>query len=494
MMTESSRPIPLSRNLISELGVGIAAIGLANLAFLIYLDATGTHSNPYLGILTWIVAPAILIFGLVLFLFGLMRERRRRRLRAPDDVPVYPRIDFNERRTRLILIWTSLGLIVFVTMSVVGSYQVYHYTESDAFCGTMCHQVMHPEYTAYQQSPHARVGCAGCHVGPGAGWFVKSKLSGAYQVYSVIAKKYPKPIPSPVENLRPAQQTCEQCHWPEKFFGAQLKVFNHYAYDEESTPRDVRLLIKTGGGSPESGQATGIQWHMNISSEVTYMATDKQRQDIPWVRVRNRKTGQVTDYRAENSKLTDAQIAAAAKRTMDCVDCHNRPTHIYRAPDASVDQALLAGRIDRSLPFIKQQAVTALAKDYTSTNAALAGIRTDLEKYYRENYPAVLTAKSQQLAGAVAELQQIFRNTRFPEMNVDWRTHANNVGHMRTLGCFRCHDDQHVSRDGKRLSKQCDLCHTVLSPNGTTAAFEHPIDLGDLRAVNCADCHTGGGM
>ena len=494
MMTESSRPIPLSRNLISELGVGIAAIGLANLAFLIYLDATGTHSNPYLGILTWIVAPAILIFGLVLFLFGLMRERRRRRLRAPDDVPVYPRIDFNERRTRLILIWTSLGLIVFVTMSVVGSYQVYHYTESDAFCGTMCHQVMHPEYTAYQQSPHARVGCAGCHVGPGAGWFVKSKLSGAYQVYSVIAKKYPKPIPSPVENLRPAQQTCEQCHWPEKFFGAQLKVFNHYAYDEESTPRDVRLLIKTGGGSPESGQATGIHWHMNIGSEVTYMATDKQRQDIPWVRVRNRKTGQVTDYRAENSKLTDAQIAAAAKRTMDCVDCHNRPTHIYRAPDASVDQALLAGRIDRSLPFIKQQAVTALAKDYTSTNAALAGIRTDLEKYYRENYPAVLTAKSQQLAGAVAELQQIFRNTRFPEMNVDWRTHANNVGHMRTLGCFRCHDDQHVSRDGKRLSKQCDLCHTVLSPNGTTAAFEHPIDLGDLRAVNCADCHTGGGM
>src|ERR1051325_7023526 len=494
MMTESSRPIPLSRNLISELGVGIAAIGLANLAFLIYLDATGTHSNPYLGILTWIVAPAILIFGLVLFLFGLMRERRRRRLRAPDDVPVYPRIDFNERRTRLIPIWTSLGLIVFVTMSVVGSYQVYHYTESDAFCGTMCHQVMRPEYTAYQHSPRARVGCAVCHVGPGAGWFVKSKLSGAYQVYSVIAKKYPKPIPSPVENLRPAQQTCEQCHWPEKFFGAQLKVFNHYAYDEESTPRDVRLLIKTGGGSPKWGRATVIHWHMNIGSEVTYMATDKQRQDIPWVRVRNRKTGQVTDYRAENSKLTDAQIAAAAKRTMDCVDCHNRPTHIYRAPDASVDQALLAGRIDRSLPFIKQQAVTALAKDYTSTNAALAGIRTDLEKYYRENYPAVLTAKSQQLAGAVAELQQIFRNTRFPEMNVDWRTHANNVGHMRTLGCFRCHDDQHVSRDGKRLSKQCDLCHTVLSPNGTTAAFEHPIDLGDLRAVNCADCHNGGGM
>ena len=489
-----TRPVPLSRNLFSEIGVGIAVLGLVNLAFLIYLDTTGTHSNPYLGILTWIVAPAILIFGLAVFLFGMWRERRRRRRQAPGEVPEYPRVDLNVRHTRLILIWTAMGLIVFVTMSIVGSYQVYHYTESDAFCGTMCHSVMHPEYTAYQQSPHARVGCAGCHVGPGAGWFVKSKLSGAYQVYSVIAKKYPKPIPTPVENLRPAQQTCEQCHWPEKFFGAQLKVFDHYAYDEESTPRHVNLLIKTGGGSPEAGQTGGIHWHMNIANEVTYVASDKQRQVIPYVRVRNRKTGQVTEYRAEDSKLTDAQIAAAPKRNMDCVDCHNRPTHIYRSPDASVDKALRAGRIDRTLPYIKQQAVTVLAKDYASTSEAVGAIRADLETFYRDNHAEVYAAKRAQIAGAAAELQQIFKTTRFPEMKVDWRTHADNVGHMRTQGCFRCHDDQHVSRDGKRLSKDCNLCHTVLAESGATAAFEHPIDLGDLRAVNCSDCHTGGGM
>jgi nitrate/TMAO reductase-like tetraheme cytochrome c subunit len=493
-MSESARRPPLSRNLLSEIGLGTAVIGLANLVFLIYLDMSGTHSNPYFGILTWIVAPAILIFGLSVFFFGMLRERNRRRRTAPDDVALYPRVDLNERRTRLILGWTAVGLILFVTMSVVGSYQAYHYTESDAFCGTTCHQVMQPEYTAYQQSPHARVGCVSCHVGSGAGSFVKSKLNGAHQVYSLLTRKYPKPIPSPVENLRPAQQTCEQCHWPQKFFGTQLKVFDHYAYDEASTPREVRLLIKTGGGSPASGQTVGIHWHMNIANEVTYVAADKQRQVIPWVRIRNRKTGQVIEYKAEDSKLSDAQIAAASKRTMDCVDCHNRPTHIYRAPDASVDMALRAGRIDRSLPFIKQQAVTALAKDYPTTDAAIAGIRVDLEKYYRENYPALLTSKSKQIAGAAAELQQIFRHSRFPEMNVDWRTHANNVGHMRTPGCFRCHDDQHVSRDGKRLSKQCDLCHTVLSENGANAAFEHPVDLGDLRAVTCSDCHTGGGM
>lgn len=495
-MTESETPqsLPLSRNLLSEIGAGIVVLGLANLAFLIYLDTTGTHSNPYLGILTWIFAPAVFLFGMAVFLFGMARERRRRRLRTPGDVPEYPRVDFNQRRTRLIVIWMAIGLIVFVTMSVVGSYQAYHYTESDAFCGTTCHQVMHPEYTAYQQSPHARVGCAGCHVGPGAGWFVKSKFSGAHQLYAVLLNKYPKPIPSPVENLRPARQTCEQCHWPEKYFGTQLKTFDHYSYDETSTPRPVRMLIKTGGGSPKSGQANGIHWHMNVANEVTYMATDKQRQVIPWVRIRNRKTGEITEYRAEDAKVTDAQIAAAPKRTMDCVDCHNRPTHIYRSPDVSVDRALSAGRIDHTLPFIKQQAVTVLAKDYTSTAQAVRSIRADLETYYRDNHAAVYAAKRKQIDGAASELQQIFQTTRFPEMNVDWRSHADNVGHMRTLGCFRCHDDQHVTRAGKRLSKQCDLCHTVLAPGGTTAAFEHPIDLGDLRTITCSDCHTGGGM
>jgi len=494
MMSPSARTQPLTRNLLSEIGVGIAVISLANLAFLIYLDTTRPHANPYFGILTWIVAPAILIFGFALFFLGVVLERRRRRRHAPDDVAEYPRIDLNLRRTRLIVLWTAVGLILFVTASVVGSYQAYHYTDSDAFCGTTCHQVMHPEFTAYKASPHARVGCAGCHIGPGAGWFVKSKLSGAYQVYSTIANKYPRPIPSPVENLRPAQETCEQCHWPEKFFGAQLKVFDHYAYDETSTPKEVRLLIKTGGGNPAAGPAAGIHWHMNIENEITYVAADPKRQVIPWVRMRNRKTGATTEYRAEDAKLTDAQLAAAAKRTMDCVDCHNRPTHIYRSPDRAVDTALRAGKIDHSLPFIKQQAVAVLAKDYVSTGDAVRAIPAELAKFYRENHPEVHAAKQKEIAGAGAVLQQIFQTTRFPEMKVDWRTHPDNVGHMATLGCFRCHDDQHVSRDGKRISKDCNLCHTVLAESGANASFEHPIDLGDLRAVNCSDCHTGGGM
>jgi hypothetical protein len=297
-----------------------------------------------------------------------------------------------------------------------------------------------------------------------------------------------------VASLRPARETCEQCHWPEKFFGAQLKTFDHFGYDETNTPYQVRMLIKTGGGTPAGGPVEGIHSHMNIANEVTYIATDEHRQQIPWVRIRNRTTGEMTEYMSESAKLTDAQLATLPRRTVDCVDCHNRPTHVYMSPDRAVDRALAAGQIDKTLPFAKQQAVAVLAKDYTSTPQAVGAIAADFPAYYQKTYPAVYSAKKARIDTAVVALQQIFSSTRFPEMRVDWRTHPDNVGHFMSSGCFRCHDDQHVSKDGKRISKDCSICHSVVSENQTNAQFEHPVDLGDLRSVNCADCHTGGGM
>lgn len=492
-MAEEARVPGLARNLISNAGVIIAIVAIANLGFLIHLDSTQSHGNPYLGIMTWLIAPAILIFGLVLYLGGMLYERRRRRHLAPNEVPEYPRIDFNERRTRIIVVSSAIGLMLFVTMTAVGSYQVYHYTESDAFCGTMCHQVMIPEYTAYKQSPHARVGCVGCHVGGGAKWYVRSKVSGSHQLYSLLTQKYPRPIPTPVRNMRPAQETCEQCHWPEKFFGTQLKVFDHFGYDETNTLHEVRLLMNTGGGSPAGGPAAGIHWHMKIANKVTYIATDDHRQEIPWVRIEDRQ-GHVTEYVAEGSKLTAPNIATAEKRRMDCVDCHSRPTHIYVSPDRAVDRAMLAGTIDKTLPYVKQQSVAVLAKDYSTTPDAVRAIAAEIPAYYQKTYPDVFRAKKAGVDATVVALQNIFTHTRFPEMRVDWRTHRDNIGHLTSLGCFRCHDDQHVSKDGKRISKECNVCHTVLSENQKNAQFEHPVDLGDLRAVNCADCHTGGGM
>jgi nitrate/TMAO reductase-like tetraheme cytochrome c subunit len=483
----------LSRNLISQAGVVLAVVALANTVFLIVVDSAQAHSNPYMGILAWIVAPAILIAGLALYIVGILIERRRRLRHAPEETSQYLVVDFNERRTRTVVVASTVGIILFVVASVIGSYHAYHYTESDAFCGTVCHQVMGPEYTAYKRSPHARVGCVECHVGSGATWYLHSKVSGTHQLYALMTNKYPRPIPTPLSGMRPAQKTCEQCHWPEKFFGTQLKTFDHFAYDETNTPRQVQMLIKTGGGSPSGGLTAGIHWHMNIANEVTYIVTDPQRQQIPWVRIKDR-SGHISEYLAEGSKMTAAQIAASPKRRMDCIDCHSRPTHIYVSPDRAVDRALVTGSIDRTLPFVKQQAVAVLAKDYPSTPAATRAIATDLPAYYQKTYPDVYTAKKPAIDRAVAAVQQILSTTRFPEMRTDWRSHPDNVGHFTSMGCFRCHDDQHVSSDGKKLSKDCQLCHTVLSAGQTNAQFEHPVDLGDLRNVNCSDCHTGGGM
>lgn len=501
MPETATRPPSLARNLISSIGLVIALVALVNIAFLVIADIGAAHANPYVGILAYMVLPGILIFGLALSVLGMLLERRRRRRHKPDEVPAYPDIDLNNPHTRHTVELTLIGLSVFLLISIAGSYKAYHYSDSDEFCGTACHAVMHPEYTAYKASPHARVGCVNCHIGSGATWYVKSKMSGARQLWSTAFNKYSRPIATPVHNLRPAQETCEQCHWPAKFWGAQLKVFNHFGYDEANTPRETRLLIKTGGGDPSSGPSAGIHSHMNLENEVSYIS-DEKRQKIDYIRVRNRKTGTVTEYFAADTKLTPQQAAATPHRTMDCVDCHNRPTHIYQPPDRAVDRALLMNEISRDLPFIKAQAILAITKDYATTDQAVQTIAKDIDAYYRTTYPEVHAARKKDIDRSVAELQSIFRTIRFPEMKTDWRTHPDNIGHFYYPGCFRCHDDQHVSRDGKKVSKDCSACHDVLGQKEGGVAmiavpesqFQHPIDIGDLREATCADCHTGSSM
>ena len=343
----------LIRNIISLIGLILIALSLANLLFLFMVDLLGGGTNPYIGVLTYMVLPMVLFAGIVLLIAGMLRERARRRKLAPGEIPKHPRLDFNDPRQRAIFAFSASFIIIFGLMSAVGSYRAYEFTDSTQFCGQLCHNVMQPEFTAYQASPHARVPCVECHVGAGASWYVRSKMSGLRQVYAATFNTFPRPIPSPVQNLRPAQQTCEQCHWPEKFYGAQLKTIDHFGYDEKNSPRQVKLLIKTGGGSSAIGKTTGIHWHMNISNEISYLATDRQRQTIPYIKIRDRQ-GNITEYFAKDSTLKPEDIKKASLRRMDCVDCHNRPTHIYQPPDKAVDDQLAAGHIDSSLPFIKK--------------------------------------------------------------------------------------------------------------------------------------------
>ncbi len=488
----------LSRNPISIIGMAVAVVALGNILYLFFIDVTARHPNPYVGILAYMVAPAFLVLGLALIAFGMLYQRRKLRESA-GYTSHYFHIDFADPAQRGAAAFFLTFIVVFIGMSVVGSYRAYNYTDSVTFCGQLCHSVMNPEFTAYSQSPHARVACVDCHVGAGATWYVKSKLSGARQVFKTALNTFPRPVPTPVHNLRPASETCEECHWPKKFFGAQLKVINHYASDEKNTPLQIRLLIKTGGGDPSRGEPEGIHWHVDPANEVTYLATDEQRQTIAYVRVKDAQ-GAVTEYYAKDATLSKDQIAKADKRHMDCVDCHNRPTHIYTPPEVSVDQSFIAHRLDASLPYLKQQSIAALTAKYDTTPAAMEGIAKTIEDFYGSKYPDLARSKRPEIQGAIADIQRIYKLTFFPEMKVDWRTHPNNIGHFYFSGCFRCHDGNHVSPEGKVIRKDCDLCHTIVQEQGSTVnmaslpgvAFQHPVDLGDITAVNCSDCHTGG--
>lgn len=486
----------LMRNYISLSGIVLAVIALANIIILFAIDVTSSQPSPYTGILAYMVFPGILAAGLGIIAFGIWRERSRR-LQAVPGASRLPKIDLNQPGQRSRLVAFVGFALVFVLLSAIGSYRAYEFTDSTTFCGQLCHTVMHPEHTAHAHSAHARVSCVECHVGTGASWYVKSKMSGLRQVVKTALGTYPHPIETPVANLRPASQTCEQCHWPRRFWGAQLKVFNHFASDETNTPRQVRLLIKTGGGEPSSGEAAGIHWHMNIANKIEYKS-DPKRQTISWVKLTD-PTGKVTEYSANGAD--QGAVSKLEQRRMDCIDCHNRPTHVYTPPDRAVDQALALSRINPALPFAKQQGVQILTAEYKTADQANAAIAEKIPAFYKEKYPQLVSAHSGDIQNMVMELQRIFRENIFPEMKVDWRTHPDNVGHYYFNGCFRCHDGNHTSKDGKVITKDCNSCHTVLNQEeGVVPAavvnqamiFKHPIELGDLTAVNCSDCHNGG--
>lgn len=495
---ESSSATPsLFRNYISFIGIAVAAAALTSITLLFVIEITSGEDNPYSVLVTYILLPAVLIFGLGLLITGALIERRRRRRLPEMAVRPYPILDLNDpRRRRSLIVFLSLGL-AFLFISAFGSYRAFEYTESVAFCGQQCHDVMKPEFVAYNASPHARVRCVECHVGGGAEWYVRSKLNGMHQLYAVTFRTYGKPIQTPIHNLRPADETCSKCHWPEKFYGEQLKVFNHYGFDENNSLNQTRMLLKTGGGSPSAGQVGGIHWHMNVANEMTYIAADEKRQDIPWVRLKD-SNGNITVYIAKDSQLSGQQIEQAAKRRMDCIDCHNRPTHIYLSPNAAVDRSFEASRLDASLPYLKAKAVEVLSRAYNTNDEAVNTIFTEIHNYYRTSYPNVYGAKAESINGAVAELQNIYQTYFFPEMKTDWRAHANNIGHYNAQGCFRCHDGQHFSKEGKVIRNDCAICHTTVDQTfgGKTiksadGLFQHPVNLGDKNTWQCAVCHKG---
>ncbi len=471
----------------TALGVGI---------FLIIFDIFPGHSNPYTGVVTYLIVPGFLTMGLSLVGLSVLL-RYRYRLRYGVDPEKALVLDFTNPKHRQRLKVFAVGATLFACLSAVGSYRSYHFTESTEFCGMTCHKVMKPEYVTYHNSPHARVACVECHIGAGADWYVKSKMSGLRQVYAYTLGTYHLPIETPVHDLRPARETCEECHWPEKFTGNREKVLTHTLRDEENTPYAIRLLLKVGG--KQGGESSGIHWHVSSGNKIEYISTDRERLEIPWVKMTDPQ-GKVTIFKTEDC---DPSIPSGTRetRTMDCIDCHNRPAHIFNDPMKMVDRAIAIGKIDRSLPGIKSTVMDILEKPHYTTEEALAAIETGLKEAYLpegEVHPATRTEAVERSREAVAK---IYSNNFFPEMGVDWTTHPDYIGHFRWKGCYRCHDGNHKAESGEVISHDCNTCHLITGQGEgeekaldlayEVADFNHPMDMGPLEpGANCTDCHA----
>jgi nitrate/TMAO reductase-like tetraheme cytochrome c subunit len=459
--------IALTRNPVSLVGSAITTASVVIIASLFALDLAGFRGSPYLGILAYLVLPAFFVLGLVLIPIGIARERRRaaRAAAAGEAPPTFPVVDLNRPRTRNLAMTFLVLTLVNVVVLAAATYKGVETMESTEFCGATCHTVMQPEYTAYQRSPHARVGCVDCHIGPGADWFVKSKLSGAWQVIAVTFDLYPRPIPTPIENLRPARETCEQCHWPTKFVGDRLKVIPHFASDEANTALKTVLLLRVGG--IEGRQSHGIHWHVDPGVRIRYRA-DERRETIREVEM-TLADGTVKtflppdDGAADGAAAAPAGGAAAEWRVMDCMDCHNRPSHTFRTPEQEVDHALADGRLDRSLPYLRRQGLELLRADHPSHEAARAAIPAALADFYRAEHPELAAARAADVAGAGEALAELWTANVFPEMDVTWGSYPNHIGHNDFPGCFRCHDDQHTTAGGEAITSDCSTCHNLLA-------------------------------
>jgi hypothetical protein len=461
---------------IGVVGILAATVFGILMAGLYLVELVGFAPGPYSGIFTFMLVPGAFVLSLLLIPLGGWLARRRKRKGAPGEIPRLPIIDLNNRST-MQWVMTVAGLTV-VNILLVGTatYKGIYYMDSVSFCGKICHSVMDPEYTAYERSPHSRVKCVDCHIGPGAPWFVKSKISGTYQVISVIFNLYPRPIATPIKDLRPARETCEQCHWPAKFQGKQVRVRNRYETDEKNTRLTNVLVMNIGGINPKAGEYEGIHWHVSPHIRIQYYAADRTRMEIPYVEVE--RAGETKRVFRSSPKFEPPQ--GAELRIMDCIDCHNRPTHIFDDPGRAVDAALDAGKIPVALPCAKAAVLDAIKKSYPSRPDAAGGIDDALREFYKTKCTdAKEEVTPERLRAASAAALAIYRENVFPSMKIGWDTYPNNIGHHLFKGCFRCHDDQHENEKGEVIPQDCDLCHTIVAMDEPNPAILQQLNLGE---------------
>ncbi len=446
--------IHLSSNWVSLTGVVIVTTATVFWLFLLPVTLRGTTQSPYVGILAFLVLPAPFFAGLVLIPLGIWLKRKREGRRGIYP-PEFPPLTWRNADLRRLVYFVFFTTMVNLAIASQVSYSAVNYMDSVTFCGETCHTVMQPEYTAYQNSPHSRVECVQCHIGPGASWFVRSKLSGVGQVLAVTFHTYSTPIPTPVRSLRPARETCEACHWPQKYGEDRLLVIDNFAGDETNTRTQTVLLMKVGGGN----HGIGIHGtHLGPGVLIRYAHADEARQNIPWVEYNG--PGGKTVYATPAAKPAGGGLPI---REMDCVDCHNRPTHTFELPERAVDRAMNAGQISPSLPFAKKRAVEIVKAGYSTREEAAQKIPAAFESYYRDHYPAIWAQRRAEVTSAAEQVLAVYDRNVFPKMKVSWGTYPNNLGHTDFPGCFRCHDGNHAAKDGRSVTQDCNACHNLLA-------------------------------
>jgi hypothetical protein len=491
---------PSSKNWLTIIGSIIAAINLLLILLLFVISTIFDKASTNLGLFIYIILPGFLIFGLLLIPIGMFLERKKIFRSLVHEEARLPYIDLNDPSHRNAFFIFTITTIIILFLSTLGSFKAYHITESVEFCGTLCHEVMEPEHTAYLNSPHANVACVECHVGSGASWYVKSKLSGLHQVIAVMTNSYPRPIGTPLHDLRPARETCEKCHWPQKFYARSLWTNKYFLADSTNTEWDIILQMKTGPEYSGLGLSEGIHWHINPAVNIEYLSENDKREKITYVKYTNKTTGKVTIYRNENNPVSDSLITASTTRTMDCIDCHNRPSHNYKSPSVYFNQAMLTGAVSKNIPFFKKAAMGILRETFTDTDTALMKIDESITDYYKTGYSDYYDKNKDLIMSSVASVKTAFSQNTFPKMKVTYDNYPEHIGHLESDGCFRCHNDGFKSDDGKTISKNCNQCHTIVgqgSPGSMQYSnirenleFQHPVDIGTAwKESNCSECH-----
>lgn len=447
-------------NPVSALGTVLTTVAGATLLFMLGSDVSGWNLNPYANAFLMVALPAQFLVGLLLIPFGIWLYRKRAKTSRTLAESLVDLITTPAGRRKVLLI-AGMTIVNIVLIGSAGQ-RAMAWMDSPKFCGTACHTVMEPEYETYKNSPHARVACVECHIGPGATFFVRSKIDGLRQVWRTVTDTYTRPVPSPVHTLRPSRDTCEKCHWPDHFHGNRLIFRQHTRPDEANTAEVSVLQLKVGGRDRVTGEYHGIHWHVSADTEVRYESLDEKRETIGKVSVL--KDGKVV---REYLPPADVKGATHEVRTMDCIDCHNRPTHVFDVePGRALDRGFAVGLLDEKTPWLRKVAEPLIARDDVARDQAEATFRRELEAAYKAQFADKVPAAAQ-LDAAAKGLAELYRYNIYPERGVKWGTYHSHIGHWSSKpaqhGCFRCHDDKHKTADGKVLSGDCENCHEMVA-------------------------------